>query len=192
MPTVHLVRHGAHGLLDHTLAGRMPGVGLSAEGWAQARALGERFRGEGVAAVLSSPVQRAMETAGAIAAAVGLGVTVEPGFEEIDFGRWTGMRFSELDGDAEWARWNALRSVARCPGGETMHGAQSRALDALGRSGAGCTVVVSHSDVIKAVLAGVLGMSLDHLQRLVVGVGSVSTVGMDGGAVWVERVNREP
>ena len=159
---------------------------------AQAEALGVRFSGLGVAAVVSSPVQRAMETASVIAGMVGVGVTVEAGLEEIDFGGWTGMTFAALGGDPLWGAWNSMRGLVRCPGGETMLEVQARAVGALGRLREGYVggevVVVSHSDVIKAVLATVLGMSLERLDRLVVGAGTVSRVVVFEGDWRVEGV----
>ena len=70
--TVILVRHAAHGLLGRVLAGRMPGVGLSPEGHAQAAALADALAGTPVRAVLTSPLQRTMETAVPIASRHGL------------------------------------------------------------------------------------------------------------------------
>ena len=70
--TLHLVRHAAHGLLGRVLAGRMPGVALTAEGTAQADALADALAGRPIRAVLSSPVQRAQATAAPIAARHGL------------------------------------------------------------------------------------------------------------------------
>ncbi len=193
--TIHLVRHAAHGLLPHTLAGRMSGVPLSEEGGAQAKALAEHFQSEPVAAVVTSPVERARGTASPIAAALGLAVSIEPGFDEIDFGRWTGQRFDALGTDPAWDAWNRLRSLAACPGGETMHQAQSRALLALASLRrawpADTVVVVSHADIIKAVLAPALGLSLDHLYRLTIDPASISTLVLFDDDLRVDGVNRQ-
>lgn len=166
----------------------MPGVGLSAAGWEEAAGL--RARLGPVGHVVSSPVQRARETASVL----GEHVEVEPGVEEIDFGGWTGMRFDALAGDPVWRQWNGLRSLVRCPGGETMAEAQARALGAVGRLRAawpgGVVAVVSHADVVKAVLAGALGVSLDQLDRLAVGPASISTLVVWEGGMRVECVNR--
>ncbi len=191
--TVHLVRHAAHALLPHVLAGRMPDVPLSPDGQAQAAALAERFAGQDIAAVVTSPIQRARETAAPLAARLTRTSVTEPGFAEIDFGRWTGLRFDALAGDPAWDAWNRLRSLACCPGGESMHGAQSRALAALhglvvtyrGQA----VVVVSHADIIKALLAPALGLSLDHLHRLRIDPASISTLVVFDTDVRVDRVN---
>lgn len=191
--TIHLVRHASHGLLDRRLAGRMPGVGLDAAGRGQARELAARFAGQAIAAVISSPIQRAVETAEPIAARLGLAIAHEPDLAEVDFGRWTGLRFEELHADPAWAAWNRLRGLAGCPGGETMQQVQARALLAMARlarrADGGVVIAVTHGDVIKSVLAAVIGFPLDHLQRIEVAPASVSTVTIGADFARAERVN---
>ena len=193
---VHLVRHAAHGLLGRVLTGRMPDVPLSDEGRGQATLLAERFRTMGIAAVLSSPVQRARETAGPIAAALGLDVIDEPGLDEIDFGIWAGRAFEALDGQADWAAWNRSRSLVAPPGGETMLAAQARAVAAFSRAGTafagGAVVMVSHQDVLKAVLANILGISLDRLDRFRLDPASRSVVTVDADGARVDALNLPP
>jgi len=193
MTMFHLVRHGAHGPLGSVLAGRMPDVALGDAGRAQAAALARRFSAEAIAAVISSPVQRAVETAAPVAAVLGVPVQADPGFEEIDFGRWTGAAFADLDGSAEWDAWNAARGLAPTPGGETMLAAQARAVAALGalrgRYGDAAVVVVSHADIIKAILAHALGMPLDLIHRLDIAPASTSTLALGDAHAVVHRLN---
>ena len=190
---VHLLRHAEHGLLGRVLAGRMEGVGLSAAGRAQADALAAGLSSRPIAAVWSSPLQRARETAAPLAARLGLAVTVEAGLNEVDFGGWTGLGFDELHGRPEWVAWNCLRSCNQVPGGESMGQAQARALDAVWRLcravGDGEAAVVSHSDVLKAVLAHVLGMPVDLMQRMEIDPASRSVVTFHGTDVRVNGVN---
>ena len=189
----HLVRHASHGLLPHTLAGRMAGVGLSEQGRGEAAALAARLQGP-IAAVVSSPMQRAQETAAAIAAGLGMLVEAGPAFNEVDFGAWSGLTFEALAPDPLWQRWNALRSLTRCPGGETMVEAQARALAGLAGfrdTHPGATIViVSHADILKAILAAALGLSLDQLHRLTIDPASCSTLSVWDGDVRVEGINR--
>lgn len=95
--------------------------------------------------------------------------------------------------DPSWQRWNTDRSLAACPGGETMHQAQSRALLPLSRlrdAYPGATVVaVSHADVLKEALAAILGLSLDHLLRFVLHPPSCSTVVLFDGGARIDAVN---
>jgi broad specificity phosphatase PhoE len=184
--TLFLVRHAAHDRVGSTLCGRMPGVTLGDHGRRQAAALAGRMERESITAVYSSPLERARETAAPIAARLGLVPRIAEGAVEIDFGAWTGRGFASLDGDPSWERWNAARATARTPGGESMTEAQSRAVNAMVRLHRDHpeerVVVVSHCDVIKAVLAHYLAISLDGLQRFDVAPASVSTLAVwDGG-----------
>ncbi len=192
--TLHLVRHAEHGLLGHVLAGRMPDVPLSPAGQRQAAALAARFAGSGARAVLASPVQRAGETAAPIAAALGLRTITEPGLDEVDFGAWAGRRFEALADAPGWTAWNAARGIAPTPGGEAMLAVQARAVAALAaqRAEGGSVVAVSHSDVIKAVLAYALGMPLDLLHRLGIAPASRSVLVLGEDFARVEAVNLPP
>lgn len=184
--TVFLVRHAAHDRVDRVLCGRMPGVGLGEAGRAQAEALARRFAGAAVDAVWTSPLQRARETAAPIAERLGSAARVSDALCEIDFGAWTGQGFDALRDDPRWRRWNEARGGERPPGGESMAEAQARALGAVGRARRehpdGGVVFVSHGDVIKAALAGILGLPLDAHARFDISPGSVSALAVwDGG-----------
>jgi len=179
--TILLVRHAAHGHLDRRLSGRMPGVPLSDEGRAQAARLGAALVAEGIDRVECSPLDRTRETAAAIAGASGLPApTPVDALVELDLGRWTGSTFDELRGDPDWDRWNAQRGTARVPGGETMGEAQARIahhLDRVARADGGRTVaMVTHSDMIRAAVAHVLGLPLDNLLRFDIDPASVTRI----------------
>ena len=187
--TVLLIRHAAHGHLGHTLSGRTPGVPLSAEGRAQAAALARRLSDTPLAAVLTSPVARARETAAALVAPHGLTPEIAAELDEVDFGAWTGRRLAALAGDPAWNAWNAERSTARPPGGEPMAAAQARALACVEAAAArlpdATVALVSHADVIKAAVAHVLGLSLDRLLTFDVDPASVTRLVV---GAWGARV----
>lgn len=174
----------------------MAGVGLSDAGRAQAEALAAALGARPIEAVIASPAQRARETALPLAARLGLAVTVDAGLDEIDFGVWTGRAFAELDPDPAWQDWNRVRSLGVCPGGESMLGAQARAVACLCRlaaaSPAAELALVSHQDVIKAVLAHVLGLSLDHLGRLAIDPASRTTIALSGVDACLLAMNVSP
>lgn len=183
--TILLVRHAAHDHLGHVLSGRMPDIPLNAAGRAQARALGARLARVPLAAIYTSPVQRARETATAIAAAAGEAVPeTADALDEIDFGAWTGQTFAALDGDPAWAAWNMRRGSALPPGGEAMRDVQARAMGFAARiaaqHGGGMVALVSHCDVIRAAIAGWLGLHLDRLLGFAVDPASVSRVTLNG------------
>src|SRR5947209_6893628 len=112
MPTsnvtrVSLVRHGATKLTAEDRFSGAEGVELSAEGRAQAARLGERLQHEGVRAVYSSPLSRALDTATEVASRCGLSVETHDGLREISHGHWEGLTRREVEakyGD-EYAAW---------------------------------------------------------------------------------------
>lgn len=176
-----LIRHAAHGHLGAVLSGRLPELPLSDEGRAQAARLAERLAAERLAAIQASPVQRAQETAAILAGGHdGLAVETVAALDEVDFGEWQGRAFAELAGDPRWRAWNAARGSAGAPGGETMAAAQARAWDhvaAAARTHAGATLaMISHCDVIRAVIGRVLGLALDRLLAFEIDPASVSRI----------------
>lgn len=193
MTTFLLIRHASHAAVAHTLAGRLPGATLSAEGQALAGRLAGRLASLPVAAIYSSPQARSVQTAQPLAARLGLEVTLCDGLAEIDFGEWAGQRFDALTADARWGLWNSFRSGAPLPGGGLMLQVQARAVAALAelhrRHGDGVVAVFSHADVIKAVLAHYLGAPLDLLQRLEISPASVSVLALHDWGAQIRRLN---
>ena len=88
-----------------------------------------------------------------------------PALDEIDFGAFTGRAFAELGGDPDWARWNAERATARCPGGETMDEAVERAARYLAAlpPEACPALCVTHCDIVRGLVARQLGLGLGSL-----------------------------
>lgn len=194
MTAFHLVRHAAHGLLGRTLVGRMPGVPLNEEGRAQASRLANYFSGRSIAAVVSSPLERAQQTAAPIAGTLGLDVTTDVGLDEIDFGEWTGTTFDALQGMPAWQTWNQFRGTAPTPGGETMLEVLARALRTLARwhraYPAGELLLVSHQDLLKSLLLHSLGAPLDLIERIELAPASRSIVQIfSDGSMRVEGIN---
>lgn len=178
---VLLVRHAVTAKTGHVLPGRAPGLHLSEDGRRDADALARRIASvPRVWAVYSSPLERARETAAAIARALGLPVRVDPGLLECDFGRWTGKSLARLRRSAAWQTVQRHPSGFRFPGGESFVEMQSRMVGAISRlvtAHPGQTIVaVSHADPIKMALSHAIGAHLDCFQRLVVTPASVSAI----------------
>ncbi|WP_132251075.1 histidine phosphatase family protein [Methylobacterium segetis] len=187
-----LVRHASHDRLGRILCGRMPGVSLSGQGRAEAGAVARRLGGTGATRILSSPRERAQETAVPIAEALGLQVETADGLDEIDFGAWTGRSFSELAGEPAWVAWNEARSTARPPGGESMAEAQRRIWDLVegfAEADEVIAILVSHGDVIRAAILRLLGLSLDAYDGLVVDPASCSEVALWPGGGRLVSLN---
>jgi broad specificity phosphatase PhoE len=145
-----LVRHGEtdwnrkHRVQGHT------DVPLNAAGTAQAEALADRLASVRLAAVYSSDLARARQTAEIVAWRQGLDVVLEPGLREKNFGSWEGLtdiEIAERFPDAVRGRWGD---------GETTEEVAGRALTAIERIRArehdGPVVVVSHGGAIRTIL----------------------------------------
>lgn len=194
MTRVLLLRHAAHDNVGGFLAGRKAGIHLGVDGQAQARRLGERMKREGIDFLGTSPRERARETAAAVSACCALPpAEIIDALDEIDFGEWSGQTFDQLNHDARWRFWNDARGLARTPAGERMIDVQARALgalDALERRWGGSTIaVVSHADVIKAVVFHHLGIGLEGWWRLEVSPASITTLDVEAGRVRLTGLN---
>jgi broad specificity phosphatase PhoE len=192
--TFVLLRHAAHDWLGRGVPGRLPGVALNAEGRQQAEALVGRLASVPLAAIYCSPQQRTRETAAPLAAQRGLSLQVEPAFDEIDFGAWTGLSFAQLRAQGEaWTQWVECRGSAQAPGGERFADVPVRAMAGLSRlvhaHPDGNVLVVSHGDVLKAIVACCLGMPLDNVQRFEIAPASVSELAMGEDGMQLKLLN---
>jgi broad specificity phosphatase PhoE len=189
---VLLIRHALVDACGRYLAGRMPGIHLNAEGRQQAAALACRLAAANITAVFTSPLERACETAAAVA--IGrVSVTMVPDLNEIDFGDWTGLSFDELNRREEWIAFNRKRSAARIPGGERMIDVQLRACRALTwiHDNHRCRhiAVVSHGDVLRSMVANVIGAPLDGIAQFTIDPASVTVLEPAGGGFELTRLN---
>ena len=174
-----LIRHGLNDYVtEHRLAGRTPGVHLNEEGLVQAAALAERLASASLAAIYSSPLERACETAAPLAERLALTLQLLDGVKETDCGEWTGQPLDALSKDELWQQVQGCPSLFRFPGGESFAEIQARvvvALDFVRVTHPGQTVaVISHADPIKLAAAFYTGMPLDLFQRLEIAPASIS------------------
>jgi len=171
----------------------MPGVHLGETGKVQSERLAERFAGENVACICTSPLERAVETAEPIAARLGQRLEISEAIAEIDFGAWSGTRFEALAQDPRWATWNSTRSISRPPYGESMLEAQARIIGAMeqlrGLYPDTSAILVSHSDVIKAALLYHLGLPIDAYSRFDIDPASISTLVVGEWGSKILRLN---
>jgi probable phosphomutase (TIGR03848 family) len=198
--TVLLVRHGrTTANTAGVLAGWTEGVSLDEAGAAQVRALAARLAPVPLAAVVSSPLQRCRETADLLLAdrsGEPVARHEDERIGEVRYGDWSGAELKKLAKDPLWKVVQGHPSAMTFPGegGESMRDMATRAVSAVrdwnSRLGEDAVyVVVSHGDVIKAILADALGMHLDQFQRIVVDPASVSVVTYTPLRPFVVRAN---
>jgi broad specificity phosphatase PhoE len=130
---------------------------LSERGREQARALAEKVADVGIAAIWTSHLVRARETAEIIGAALGLEPRVDERLAESHRGRWEGRLVSDLERDEadDWAAWRRAGADYCFPGGESLAAHQRRALAALDTVGDGPlpALVVCHGGTIRVIAA---------------------------------------
>lgn len=199
MTTLILVRHGrTQANADGVLAGWTPGVFLDELGQEQVLSVGERLSVLTLTAVVASPLDRTQQTADAICARQPANVArhTDDRVGECRYGDWTGQKIGVLAKEPMWQVVQAHPSAAVFPGaaGESMASMQHRAVGAirdwnteLGEHA--IYAVVSHGDVIKAILADALGMHLDQFQRIQVDPCSISAIRYTTTRPFVIRMN---
>lgn len=190
-----LIRHATNDFVKTgRLAGWTPNVHLNEEGQKQALALGERLKEVPLAAIYSSPLERTMETAQAIAQYhTNLAIQPEPGIGEVGYGKWQGQKLSVLARYKKWYNIQNYPSRVHFPEGESIRGAQARAVDTLERlyqqHRESTVVCVGHSDVIKMTVAHYLGMHLDFFQRIEISPASITVLTLGASRPTIEVVN---
>jgi ribonuclease H / adenosylcobalamin/alpha-ribazole phosphatase len=188
--TTVLLRHGQTPMsVQKRYAGRSD-VPLTDLGVRQAAAVAKRLASAGLDVIVTSPLQRAVQTAEEVAAATGAPVVADEGFRETDFGAWEGLTFAEVRErwPDELNRWLADPDAAP-PGGESLAEVSERVTAALQRvlsAGKRQTVlVVSHVTPIKTLVAAALLAPPPALYRMHLDVAALSRIDWyaDGPAV---------
>lgn len=191
MKRVYLLRHGENDVMARRLAGRLPGTHLNRRGQEQAQRVADKLSGQPIRAVFSSPMERALETAAPLAAALGLPVRVLDGLNEVDYGEWQGRTYRQLARVRLWQLVIQSPSQVRFPGGETLVEVQARAIAAVQWAAAqvGADEIVAcftHGDVVRLTTAWALKMALDTYRILQADTASLTVLAF--GEQQLERV----
>jgi broad specificity phosphatase PhoE len=176
--------------LENRYRGRRD-VPLDNQGWADARAAGERLAGAELVAVYSGPLRRTLDTAYVIAKrAGGIPVYPLPGLVNLDYGAWEGLTSQEaVDRDPRAFRlYCEAPEMAVCPGGEGLLDASDRvliALEAIARQHPGQSVAaVTHAALVRLAIARITGR-LGPEWRLPLPIGCITVVESTEGGLSV-------
>jgi broad specificity phosphatase PhoE len=146
-----------------------------------------------LAAVYSSPLERAIETAEPTARAAGKPVVQDDRLQEVDFGELAGKPFSELRELPIWQDVQHKPADVRYPGGESLADTQDRAVRMMLELHTGfdsaIVALFTHADTIRLTLAHFLQMPMAAYHGLVADPGSVSVLSLKGRIVRVRGVN---
>jgi broad specificity phosphatase PhoE len=188
-----LVRHGETAWnKEEIFRGRFD-VELNGHGLEQARLTAGALSALELAAVYSSPLSRAYETASEIAGPHGLSVAIEPALTDIDYGIWQGMSRQQVKNQCpgDYGLWITAPHKVRFEEGESLDDVQVRALKAFeqisGRHRGQNVVVVSHRVVNKVLLCALLGLDNSHFWSLVQDTCAINVVDADDQHGYVIR-----
>lgn len=191
-----LVRHGQSTFnVEGRLPSQLPNVPLTDEGRRQAHQAAVALAGLRLSAIVSSPLERARETAEIIARGWGIAVREEARLMDTEMGRWAGRKISEVSkDDPGWAKF--VEKPTEPPEGvEGFEQVRERVVAVIEDLRTDVTigddvVVVAHADVIKLIIANYTGVPLDGARFIVVGNASISALAfMDGHAPTLLAVN---
>lgn len=196
MLEVLLVRHGQTDWnRDRRIMGRRP-IPLNATGRQESRAFSQSLAEIPLNAVYTSPVRRALETARWIARTRRVKIVPAPEMAEIDYGRWVGKTFTEVSRDRNYLIYHGNPEKAQAPEGEKMTDVHLRAIGFIEslrkKHKSGRVIVVSHADVIKAVLVHYLGLGLNGILKIRIDNCSLSLLSFNGIHERVMAINSLP
>jgi probable phosphomutase (TIGR03848 family) len=198
MPLLLLIRHGENEYVKTgKLAGRLPEVHLNERGQKQAAELAEALKQVPLKAIYSSPLERALETAGPLADGRKLEIQLRPELMDNDIGAWQGRSIKQLRRTKKWKVVQQAPSRFTFPEGESFLQTQTRVASCLDQIAAShkpkdIVAVVFHADPIKLAVTHYLGMPLDHFQRLACDTCSVTVLYLSETGTHLIKLNQKP
>jgi probable phosphomutase (TIGR03848 family) len=194
MTRLLLIRHAPTVETGKKLTGRLPGVPLGDAGLEIARRTAANLAPARIDVVYASPIERTWETALAVAEPHKLSPIAHEGLLEVDYGDWSGRTLASLYKLKAWKIVQTTPSRMVFPNGESLLAAQERAVRAIELIAAShrkkSVALVTHADIIKAVVSHYLGQPLDLFQRVGVAPASVSVIDLPAdGPPQVVAVN---
>jgi probable phosphoglycerate mutase len=170
------------------LAGRAENISLSKLGIKEREDLTERLQGAKFDQILSSPIQRCLETL----ALFHQTPEIVDEFQEVNYGDWTGKKFSSLARNKHWRQIHSNPTGVRFPNGETLPEVQIRALNGIAenvKKNSKNVLIATHADVIKVLILHALGTHLNNIDKFHIGNSSFSVIDYDKGDFRVIKVN---
>jgi broad specificity phosphatase PhoE len=180
--TVFLIRHG---VTAWHAEGRVLGqrdIPLSQPGIVQAEEAAAALRGVKMSEVLSSPLQRAIQTAEIIGQETGIEIARDPRLIDFQLGKWTGMTYADVAKNEEYQRFVQQPESERIPGGESLEDIRRRAVAAVDQAlrdnaTGDALAIVTHAGIIRVLITHYMGSRPANYHRVRVSPGSISILG---------------
>jgi len=196
MTTFLLLRH-AHSVANKAgiLAGQLEGIGLSKDGIAQVNKLTSSFENLKIDRIISSPMQRCLETVEGIARSKRKRISIDERLIEMNYGSWSGKKLSKLSRMKEWKVIQTKPSAFRFPQGESFKELEERIeslLKDLTRKYPKETIlIITHGDIVKIAASLTVGSGLNNFQKFAVDPCSLTTLSWGSKARMLLTFNQK-
>ena len=194
MAKLILARHGETAWnVEKVFRGRAD-INLDEVGIKQAELLGKHLSNWKLEAIYSSPLKRALDTANIIARYHKIGVQIDEGLIDFDYGEWQSLPEQEVKRlyPALLNEWHNNPHKVRMPGGESLEDVRRRAIrvvnDVLSKY-QGSILLVSHRVVIKVLICSLLGLDNSHFWNISQDVGGITIFNYVDGRLVLTRHN---
>lgn len=189
-----LLRHGDIGKQYQDRYVGSTDAAMSLLGHEQVRAVRALLDRERPCHCISSPMTRCRETAAVVMETADMDFSIDPDLREIDFGRWEGLAFGEIQKafPGEMDRWAELRSDFTFPEGEKIADFRERIISAAHRletHPADTIVVCTHGGVIRFLICHFLGLRARQYILFKVEHASLTTIELFGGSGILAGLN---
>ncbi len=194
MTTIILARHGeTEWNAEEIFRGRVD-VDLNETGIREAELLAEHLSYMTIAAVYSSPLKRALQTAEMIAKHHDVKVEVAPQLIDLDYGEWQGLshetvrdRYGQL-----YHEWLNSPQLVKMPAGESLDDVRRRAISLVENITAKAedtVVLVSHRVVHKVLICALLALDSAHFWNIRIDTAGISVFAYEDGRFVLTRHN---
>lgn len=183
--TLLFIRHGQTSWnVEHRLPGQLPGIALNDAGREQAARLAEALSVLPISTIVTSPLERAYDTASLLNRERNLPLQLDPDLMDTNIGHWAGQSYHELNkSDESWKSFVHNPTVAP-EDVETFPQVQNRAVAAVERwrkrESSGLFIAfVAHADVVKLLVAHYSGLDTRRAGSIMIDNASVSIVELE-------------
>ena len=181
---VFLIRHGVTPWHAEKRVLGQRDIPLSDEGITQAESVATLFSGIPLADIITSPMQRAVQTAEILGNRYNIQVARDPRLADFALGKWSGMTYDEVAENPEYQRFIADPLSERIPGGENLADIRERSTSAVEQAledspSGDAIAIITHAGIIRVILTHYLGSNPANYHRIRVSPGSVSVLSFE-------------
>jgi broad specificity phosphatase PhoE len=194
MTELILARHGETAWNVEKIYRGRTDVNLDKVGIKQAKLLGKYLSNRELAAIYSSPLSRATDTANTIARYQKIGVQIAEGLVDFDYGEWQFLPEQEVKRlyPDLLNEWHNNPHKVRMPAGESLEDVRRRAIEVVNdvlSKYQGSVVLVSHRVVNKVLICSLLGLDNSYFWNIKQDVGGITIFNYAGGRFVLTRHN---